>query len=971
MEEPALQQEKIEGSWEGGNDAGKAGWKNECSLSSLLKQSCFLCWSTPRDTDVMETDERVLTKTAEIRELENAVAVENLELQEQQSDRNELEDTLVKLENHKEKLVEQIKNIRQLCYEESQQILSLQADEMQKESQVEEYERELARARWRLRKLREEVKQAKRKVEEAGERNNPLQDSIRQSYEDILQEEHTLCSLSGGAVTPESQLEESTSPADTTEDDPLPIKPWGRSQSLPAYADLIMGGSSSSFCNNLADTREEADTTGSSSSKINRSDVEEEEEVDLDEGEVNAEGETQIEMKKSAITENPLSQMDFYQADPFAFPDGQSDHDLFNEDLFLKTDSSDGFTSDPFKGSDPFAADHLFPEENIGTDGGMENAGDEADTSLSCAENKASTGTQCFESEFPDEDSDIEINYSQEDLDAIALADSSCGFKPIQSSTEELSPQGWRSQGQYSVESDPNGYELDLGAVSPPSDIEEHSLGSLAGEVNTEAIQEVHQGNSVTQAVSADEPSSQDTECVHNNQEELRDSQNVFTQLDSAENSELNLELSYEQTSQSSFDPYGFKLSPEHSSHTLLDPDEAGLEPSDTELSFDPPSSEPEQVDLDHYGFDIASPQTTHDSDPYGFKLSPEGENQEVMDIWVHENQEEMDLCSYDNNEQVETSSNSNQEVLEPCNQEELEHHSPTIQDPLEMSNHGNQEVLEPSYTDPREVVNNENQEVLDLCSHDNQEVVEPYCDVTVEPLESCNQEVLEPCSYSVQELLDFSHPENQEVPDSEGNQESLDFGGMENQEVLASGCRENQDVLNVCSNQESLNLQSHDNQEILDMLSAEVFPEANNNQCVVEPEFSISSTNNSSDSDVASDDLLEFKLNNTSVCTNVKTNTNTNDAPNTAISNISATQDFTTSNTPTSHSFLEGDLGSVFGAGGYIGCPDVADDLEPIVARRPANPVAEPVRPVRPVRPPRPSLRAKEKAQAQGIDLK
>lgn len=58
---------------------------------------------------------------------------------------------------------------------------------MQKESQVEEYERELARARWRLRKLREEVKQTKRKVEEAGERNTPLQDSIRQSYEEILQ----------------------------------------------------------------------------------------------------------------------------------------------------------------------------------------------------------------------------------------------------------------------------------------------------------------------------------------------------------------------------------------------------------------------------------------------------------------------------------------------------------------------------------------------------------------------------------------------------------------------------------------------------------------------------------------------------------------------------------------------------------------------------------------------------------------
>lgn len=125
------------------------------------------------------------------------------------------------------------------------------------------------------------------------------------------------------------------------------------------------------------------------------------------------------------------------------------------------------------------------------------NGGEEADTSLSCAENKASTGTQCFESEFPDEDSDIEISYSREDLDAIAVADDPCGFKPIQSSSEDLGPEPiriWRSQGQCSVESDPNGYELDLSAVSPPSDIEEHSLGSLAGEVRGEMPEDHMQG---------------------------------------------------------------------------------------------------------------------------------------------------------------------------------------------------------------------------------------------------------------------------------------------------------------------------------------------------------------------------------------------------------------------------------------------------------------------------------------------
>ncbi|XP_008289143.1 nestin-like [Stegastes partitus] len=802
MEEPAVQKEKIE-IWERGHDGGKTDWKNECSLSSLLKHSCLLCWSSPRDTDVVETDDRVLAKVAEIRELENAVAVENLELQEQQSDRKELEETLVKLEEHKDKLAQQIKDTRQLCYEESQQILSLQAEEVQKESQVEEYERELARARWRLRKLREEVKQAKRKVDEAGERNTPLQDSIRQSYEEILQEEHTLCSLSGGAVTPESQLEESTSPADTTEDDPLPMRPWGRSQSLPAYADLIMGVTGSPFCNNLAGTRE--DDSGTSSPKMDRSDIED----DPEEGELNNEENKEREQEESIVNPKRLSQLDFYQADPFAHC--QSDHDLFNKDLFPIMHSSDGFTSDPFKGSDPFAADNLFPEPNAGTDDGMGNIGDEADTSLSCAENKASTGTQCFESEFPDEDSDIEISYSREDLDAVA--DDSRGFKPIQSSSEELGPepiQGWRSQGQFSVESDPNGYELDLGAVSPPSDIEEHSLGSLAGEITCETTGGLEQGlcsgtaeavtkncgpvlvepdwkSNMEQTLFCNITSSQATEWVSNSDEEPRnpatpqnslDSVNPLVQPDLEQNS---FELNYEPTSQSSFDPYGFKLSPEHSSHTLLDPDEAELspEPAENELAFDPEpsSSQPDQLNFDAYRFDITSSQMVRDSDPYGFKLSPEEENQEVLDLCGHDNQEAMDLCTYDNNEQIKLSNYSNQGVVKPhkCeNQEVLEHCSHINQELLDLCNNGNQEVLEPSSLDNRELVIHENQELLDLCSHDNQEVVEPYSNISseerLEPRDYDNQEVLEPCSHGNQELLDFSHPENQEVAKTHRN---------------------------------------------------------------------------------------------------------------------------------------------------------------------------------------------------------
>lgn len=70
-----MQQDKMEGSWDGGGqDGGKAEWKNERSLSSLLKHSCFLCWSTPRESEAAaptsgapQQDGRVVTKAAEIR----------------------------------------------------------------------------------------------------------------------------------------------------------------------------------------------------------------------------------------------------------------------------------------------------------------------------------------------------------------------------------------------------------------------------------------------------------------------------------------------------------------------------------------------------------------------------------------------------------------------------------------------------------------------------------------------------------------------------------------------------------------------------------------------------------------------------------------------------------------------------------------------------------------------------------------
>lgn len=440
------------------------------------------------------------------------------------------------------------------------------------------------------------------------------------------------------------------------------------------------------------------------------------------------------------------------------------------------------------------------------------------------------------------------------------------------------------------------------------------------------------------------------------------DSSNLFIQPNSDQNS---FEMSYEPTSQSSFDPYGFKLSPEHSNHTLLDPDEAEVSPDSAEkdLPFDPEplTTQVDPINFDPFGYDVTSSQILQDSDPYGFKLSSEEENQEVLDLCGQDNPEAMDLCTYDNNEQIEPTNCSNQVVLKPENYENQEligHCSHTNQDVFVFKN-GKYKV-EPSRLVHAALDFNDNQKHQDLCRHDNQEVVEPYSNINneklLEPYNYDNQEVVEPCSSGSQKHLDFLHPENQEVLDLDGNQELLVCDSKENPEVLVSGSHGNKESQDV-GGSENQELLDYGNQEVLDLLSQDVFPEASNNQCIVEPERNISFTNSSSDSDVASEDLLGLELGNTNICTANTTKTNTAGTLNMAISNKSANIDVTAPTVPNCHNLLEGDLGSVFGTGGYIGCPDVADDLEPL-DRRQANPVAETQQPVRPVRPPRPSLR-------------
>lgn len=462
--------------------------------------------------------------------------------------------------------------------------------------------------------------------------------------------------------------------------------------------------------------------------------------------------------------------------------------------------------------------------------------------------------------------------------------------------------------------------------------------------VNEPVLNEPSWMGNLEQTYNAD--SSNGVEWVCNVEEELGNSEapknspqseTIFIQPDSELDNELCIDLNYEPTTNSSFDPYGFNLSPEHSHHTLLDPDEEELSPqcSGNDIVFvsDHSPSQPDADDFSYsphpYKFDTPSAEMTRDSDPYGFKLSPEPENQEDLELCSHNDLETMDICTFDRlMEVLEAQTTKNQQINENCSQ--------SNQEPLDLSDNGNREV--PEASDNVELIH-KNEEVFDLCGHDSQDVVGHYdnnmIDKVAEPGNSSlgNQEVLDLDSNIYAEFQDFT----------------------ENQEVCILHSDGDQDVC-INDDKEVLSFGHHDNQDVLEFLSKDIFPEANNNQRVVESKVSVRSTSNSSDSDVDTKDLLAFGLDN-SICTSNRANTPFAESVHVDVSSISSTQDLTTSNAPISHSLLEGDLGSVFGAGGYIGCPDVADDLEPL-DRRQAYPVPEPIQPIRPVRPPRPSLR-------------
>uniref|UniRef100_A0A8C7NIW8 Epidermal growth factor receptor pathway substrate 15 n=1 Tax=Oncorhynchus mykiss TaxID=8022 RepID=A0A8C7NIW8_ONCMY len=157
---------------------GVVAWLGVPSVSTVIKYSCLLCWSSREksnvEQEIKEQEKSIRERTSEVQDLQNQVQKESGELQRLQSQRQEVQDTLEELDQQKTTLEEQLRHICQQCSHENQLILSLEAEHTAQEQRIEEYEEQLVQAREELLRLQEESQQLEEKVQAAREQFTPF-----------------------------------------------------------------------------------------------------------------------------------------------------------------------------------------------------------------------------------------------------------------------------------------------------------------------------------------------------------------------------------------------------------------------------------------------------------------------------------------------------------------------------------------------------------------------------------------------------------------------------------------------------------------------------------------------------------------------------------------------------------------------------------------------------------------------------
>uniref|UniRef100_A0AAY4CJM6 Epidermal growth factor receptor pathway substrate 15 n=1 Tax=Denticeps clupeoides TaxID=299321 RepID=A0AAY4CJM6_9TELE len=287
------------------------------------------------EQEIREKEENIRQRSSEVQDLQDEVQKESSELQQLQSQRQEVQEALEKLEQQKSSLEEQLGVIRQQCSQESQLIMSLQTQQVEQEQRIGEYEEELSRARLELQRLQEETQLLEQKVDEARARLSPLHQSVKESHSQVTQVQEKLSDLRMQERDVSAQL---TWKSLTQDDEPVT---------------LVNGAVGEEHLEAHPQSQDAPGEQEESSS-------DEPQELRVEEEELE-----EVPQKEKIQDVDPMEDLYSSARSGIWALNSNVSNDPFKDDPFTKGDISDPFGGDPFKGTDPFAADTFFKQSSI------------------------------------------------------------------------------------------------------------------------------------------------------------------------------------------------------------------------------------------------------------------------------------------------------------------------------------------------------------------------------------------------------------------------------------------------------------------------------------------------------------------------------------------------------------------------------------------------------------------------------
>uniref|UniRef100_A0A3P8R0G4 Uncharacterized protein n=1 Tax=Astatotilapia calliptera TaxID=8154 RepID=A0A3P8R0G4_ASTCA len=297
------------------------------------------------EEEIKEKEEAIRQRSTEVQDLQDEVAKETEVLQQLQTQRQKVQDALDELDQQKASLEEQLTHIRQQTNQETQLISSLQSEHEEQEQRICQYEEELVQAREELLALQEESRKLQEKVQAAQEQLTPLQESVRDSFTQVAQVQQKLNDLQVEERSVTAQLSWKRALEDSS---PVMVNGSAGPAAELHHGDLFQRDL---FQEDLKELRVEEHSDSEERGGVNEKEKEEEKDEESPKA-----GEDE-KQKHDALDD---LYTDMYSLSSLAKP-WEMGHIIHyvSPAVYVK---SDPFGGDPFKGSDPFAADTFFTQ---------------------------------------------------------------------------------------------------------------------------------------------------------------------------------------------------------------------------------------------------------------------------------------------------------------------------------------------------------------------------------------------------------------------------------------------------------------------------------------------------------------------------------------------------------------------------------------------------------------------------------